>query len=94
MSVDLSGHEAGGLLRGKGDYGLVSVDGHLLQLAQWPNRGYNHIDRILAPGTIEDHLTLGVSYRFSDKGELTLSAMHELMQVLDEAVAATRDDDR
>ena len=35
---------------GKGNYGLLSWDSYLLQLAQWPNKGFNHISTILDPG--------------------------------------------
>lgn len=56
---------------------------------KWTFRaGYNHGDspipdnevliNILAPGTVEDHLTFGISYRFKDKSEVTLSGMHAI----------------
>jgi len=35
-----------------GKYGMLSLDGHLLTLAQWPNRGYHHIDKILDEGPV------------------------------------------
>lgn len=35
---------------GNGEYGMIAMDGHMLTLAQWPNRGYNHIDEILETG--------------------------------------------
>jgi hypothetical protein len=35
---------------GKGNYGLLSWDAYLLQLAQWPNKGYHHIQTILDAG--------------------------------------------
>ncbi|SMP46665.1 Right handed beta helix region [Neorhodopirellula lusitana] len=35
---------------GDGDFGMISMDGHLLTLSQWPNRGYNHISRVLDEG--------------------------------------------
>jgi long-chain fatty acid transport protein len=48
--------------------------------------GYNHTDNpieaadvtfnILAPGVVEDHLTLGLSYAVGKNGELTVSYMH------------------
>jgi len=31
-------------------YRQISMDGHLLQLAQWPNRGYHHIGKIFDEG--------------------------------------------
>ncbi len=39
---------------------VVSMDGHLLQLAQWPNRGYLEIDEILDEGPSTRHLKPGV----------------------------------
>ena len=45
---------------GEGNYGMISMDGHLLTLAQWPNRGYNHIDKILDEGPSTRHLPPGV----------------------------------
>ena len=48
--------------------------------------GYNHSDNpiqpkdvtinILAPGVVQDHLTLGLTYTFQGGGELTLAYMH------------------
>lgn len=48
--------------------------------------GYNHSSQpirsgetlfnILAPGVVEDHVTLGASWRFADKSELSVSYMH------------------
>lgn len=35
---------------GDGKYGMISMDGHLLTLSQWPNRGYNHIETIVEEG--------------------------------------------
>ncbi|MFG0290444.1 MAG: right-handed parallel beta-helix repeat-containing protein [Rhodopirellula sp. JB044] len=35
---------------GDGNYGMLSLDGYLLQLSQWPNRGYNHIKEVLEEG--------------------------------------------
>ena len=54
---------------------------------KWTLRaGYNHGDspipddevliNIIAPGTIEDHLTAGISYRYDKKSEVTLSYMY------------------
>jgi long-chain fatty acid transport protein len=54
---------------------------------KWTLRaGYNHGDspipndevliNILAPGTVEDHLTAGISYRYDQKSEVTLSYMY------------------
>ncbi len=48
VSLDLSHHAR--LFGTKGDYRLLSLDGHLLQIAQWPNRGYHHIGEILDKG--------------------------------------------
>ena len=48
--------------------------------------GYNHGDNpiqardvtfnILAPGVVQDHLTLGLTYKTSTGGELTFAYMH------------------
>ena len=48
--------------------------------------GYNHSDNpiqakdvtfnILAPGVVQDHLTLGLTYKFQGGGELTAAYMH------------------
>ena len=35
---------------GDGELGMISMDGYLLTLSQWPNRGYNHIGSILDAG--------------------------------------------
>jgi len=40
-------------------YGMVSLDGHILTLAQWPNRGYHHIANILDQGPSTRHLKPG-----------------------------------
>ena len=50
MSMDLSSDNLDGCFPGEGNYGQISMDGHLLQIAQWPNRGYYHIDQILEKG--------------------------------------------
>lgn len=50
MSIDLSADHLDGFFPGEGNYGQISMDGHLLQVSQWPNRGYNHIDQILDTG--------------------------------------------
>ena len=48
--------------------------------------GYNHNSQpipssqtffnILAPGVVQDHITLGLTWAFADKSELSLSYMH------------------
>ncbi len=54
---------------------------------KWTFRaGYNHADspipddevliNLIAPGTVEDHVTLGVSYRLSKHSEITVAGMH------------------
>ena len=49
-SIGLSGKNIGDVLPGEGDYGQLAMNGHLLQLAQYPNRGYNHIETIVETG--------------------------------------------
>lgn len=49
MSVKLS-EEAVKRFPGDRQYGLLSMNGHLLTLAQWPNVGYHHIKDIVAKG--------------------------------------------
>lgn len=49
-SIGLSGKNIGDVLPGNGDYGQLAMNGHLLQLAQYPNRGYNHIETIVETG--------------------------------------------
>jgi hypothetical protein len=50
VSLDLSGPDLRQHFPGHGDYGLISMGGHLLQLAQWPNRGYHHIGDFIDRG--------------------------------------------
>ncbi|TNJ45861.1 right-handed parallel beta-helix repeat-containing protein [Tamlana fucoidanivorans] len=50
MSISLSKNEVSSYFPGEGSYGQISMNGHMLQLAQWPNRGYNHIGEILEEG--------------------------------------------
>lgn len=50
MCIHLADSQVADYFPGEGKYGLISMDGHLLQLARWPNRGYNHIDTILDKG--------------------------------------------
>lgn len=50
MSIDLSNDKVASLFPGEGKYGQISMDGYMLQLAQWPNRGYNHIGEIVEEG--------------------------------------------
>jgi len=45
MSIEVP-KSAWGSFPGEGRYGMISMDGHILSLAQWPNRGYNHIKEI------------------------------------------------
>lgn len=35
---------------GRGQYGLLTWDGYTLQLGRWPNRGYNHLDKVIDMG--------------------------------------------
>jgi long-chain fatty acid transport protein len=52
--------------------------------------GYNHTDNpirsqdvtinILAPGVVQDHVTLGLSFAVGKSGELTLAYMHAFQQ--------------
>ncbi|AUP81686.1 right-handed parallel beta-helix repeat-containing protein [Flavivirga eckloniae] len=46
ISVDLSKDNLASYFPGDGKYGQIALDGHMLQLAQWPNRGYHHIAKI------------------------------------------------
>ncbi|MEM1083742.1 MAG: right-handed parallel beta-helix repeat-containing protein [Verrucomicrobiota bacterium] len=50
IGIDLSTLQPERVFGGKGKYGMLSMDGHLLQLAQWPNRGYHHIGEIIDKG--------------------------------------------
>jgi len=50
MSIDLSENNVASYFPGEGRYGLISMHGHLLQLAGWPNRSYHHIGKILDAG--------------------------------------------
>ncbi|MBU3025542.1 right-handed parallel beta-helix repeat-containing protein [Zobellia galactanivorans] len=50
MSIDLTKHQAAKAFKGDGEYGQLAMNGSMLQLAQWPNRGYNHIGEILEEG--------------------------------------------
>jgi len=50
MSIKLSRKIFSSMFKGDGKYGQLSMDGYMLQLAQWPNRGYNHIGKIVEEG--------------------------------------------
>ncbi|MDO7172494.1 right-handed parallel beta-helix repeat-containing protein [Mariniflexile sp. AS56] len=51
ISLDLSNNRSiANYFQGFGDYGQISMDGYMLQLAQWPNRGYNQIGEIIESG--------------------------------------------
>ncbi len=50
LGIDLIDDDMASFFPGDGTYGLISMDGHLLQPARWPNRGYHHIDKILDKG--------------------------------------------
>ena len=50
MSIDLSKEGVVELFGRDGNYGKVAMDGYLLQLAQYPNVGYNHIENIIDAG--------------------------------------------
>ncbi len=58
MSMKVS-DEVAASFPGEGNYGMLSMDGHLLPLAQWPNRGYNHIDQVIEEGPKTRHLGPG-----------------------------------
>lgn len=44
---------------GRPQYSMLSWNGHLLQLAQWPNRGYGHIGKVIEAGPITRFLKPG-----------------------------------
>ena len=78
---------AGGPGFGWKDINVWKLGGEYRYDKQWTFRaGYNHCDNpiqsrdvtfnILAPGVIEDHLTLGATYTMPSGGELTLAYMH------------------
>jgi hypothetical protein len=51
VSLDLSkNYDIEGYFQGNGKYGQISMDGYMLQLAQWPNRGYNQMGEIIESG--------------------------------------------
>ncbi|GAA3612782.1 right-handed parallel beta-helix repeat-containing protein [Flavivirga amylovorans] len=50
ISMDLSKDNVSRYFQGEGKYGQIALDGYMLQLAQWPNRGYNHISEIVEEG--------------------------------------------
>ena len=52
LAADLSGTEAGKLLKASGNRAMIISDGYWLPLACWPNRGYAHIDKILNKGAV------------------------------------------
>ena len=78
---------AGGPGFGWKDINVWKLGGEYRYDQQWTFRaGYNHCDNpiqsrdvtfnILAPGVIEDHLTLGATYHMPSGGELTFAYMH------------------
>ena len=78
---------AGGKGFGWKDINVWKLGGEYRYDQQWTFRaGYNHCDNpiqsrdvvfnILAPGVIEDHLTLGATYTLPSGGELTMAYMH------------------
>jgi len=50
MGLDLSTAAVSGFQSGRGKYGSLSMNGHFLQLAQWPNVGYHHIGKFISAG--------------------------------------------
>lgn len=50
MSIDLAGKDVAKMFPGEGKYGAISMNGYMLQIAQWPNRGYNHIGTFVELG--------------------------------------------
>ncbi|WP_205958080.1 right-handed parallel beta-helix repeat-containing protein [Flavivirga algicola] len=48
--IDLSKDKLDSYFPGDGKYGQIAMDGYMLQLAQWPNRAYNHIGKIHEEG--------------------------------------------
>ena len=78
---------AGGPGFGWKDINVWKFGGEYRYDKQWTFRaGYNHCDNpiqardvafnILAPGVIQDHLTLGATYTLPSGGELTMAYMH------------------
>jgi len=94
MGIDLNGTDVSGFHGGKGDYGSLSMDGHMLQLAQWPNIGYNHIGEILEEGPVSRFLKPGDSLpsfsfkepsggKFSTQENIPASIIREFRQTQD-----------
>jgi hypothetical protein len=50
LAASLRGTPAAGRFTGKGSYAMLSWEDHLLQLAQWPNKGYHHTGAIRDEG--------------------------------------------
>ena len=87
----LGGDNGGGF--GWSDIDVIKVG---LQWQTSPNVtmrfGYSHSDQpieddqvlfnILAPGVIEDHVTLGATYKTKDMGEINLEVMHALSETV------------
>ncbi|MBX2852603.1 MAG: right-handed parallel beta-helix repeat-containing protein [Phycisphaeraceae bacterium] len=60
--LDLRGHPAwGSVPSGQGRYGHLAYNEHLLQLAQWPNRGFAHLAEVIDIGPTKRWLTRGQS---------------------------------
>jgi len=59
MGIDLQDVDVSGFLSGRGEYGSLSMDGHFLQLAQWPNVGYHHVGKIHSKGPMTRFLKPG-----------------------------------
>jgi hypothetical protein len=50
LGMDLLSIDCDAVFGGKGSYGQLSMNGHLLQLARWPNRGYHQTDKFVDKG--------------------------------------------
>ena len=44
---------------GQGRYGLLTWNGYCMQLGQWPNRGFSHLDKVIEMGPTLRWLTAG-----------------------------------
>lgn len=94
ISADLSKDNVASLFPGDGKYGQISINGYMLQLAQWPNKGYNHIGQIVEEGPTtrwlkpgekslpysEDNPTGG---KFTFKEELSPAVQKEFERTMD-----------
>ncbi len=52
-------HLHGAFGKGKGKYSLLTWNEHVMQLAQWPNHAYNHIDKVIDIGPTTRWLQTG-----------------------------------